>query len=151
MSFDCTYVLTGEKERCDFISINLKNVPLSKHGSVKDVYRYESTINGKPSWNSKLGANKIWFDPDYDGVWKIGPFPGSRIVAHPMGSIDDNNTQWHYYDYSLTPALYKPTGEDMSLKCMNMLGKHKVDTYNRGCQAGVCCGPCNPSKWEADI
>jgi hypothetical protein len=23
--------------------------------------------------------------------------------------------------------------------------------YNRGCQAGVCCGPCNPSKWEADF
>ena len=122
------YALTGEKERCDFISINLKNAPLSKHGSVKDVYRYETTIKGKPSWNSKLGANQIWYDPDYDGVWRIGPFPDSRIVAHPMGSIDDNNTQWHYFDYTLNPALYKPTGEDMSLKCMNMLGKHKVDT-----------------------
>ena len=93
------------------------------HGSVKDVYRVESTINGKPSWNSKYGENQIWYDPAYGGVWKIGTFPGYKIVAHTIGSINDNSTRWHYYDYTLDPALLTPTSEDMSLICIDMIGK----------------------------
>ena len=121
---------TGEKKQCDFISIDLKNAPLSKQGSLKNVYRVESPINGKPSWNSKFGDYQIWYDPAYAGVWRIGPFPHSRIAAHPMGSIDDNNTAWHYLDY--TSNLYKPSGGDMSLKCMNMIGKSFVISHDEG-------------------
>ena len=124
-------VLTGEKKQCDLISIDLKNAPMLKQGSVNNVYSLESPINGKPSWNSRFGDNQIWYDPAYEGVWRIGPFPDSRIVGpHPMGPIDDNNTKWHYFDH--TANLYKPTGEDMSLKCMNMIGKSFVIFHDEG-------------------
>ena len=126
---DLYNLLTDENERCDFIKIDLTNGPLSKQGPLKDVYKYESTINGKPSWNSKSVEYQIWYDPAYNGVWQIGIFPGSYgIIAHVMGSIDDNNTKWHYYDYILNPPLLTPTGKDMSLICMNIIGKFKVET-----------------------
>ena len=48
------------------------------------------------------------------------------------------------------PYLVK-TAKSQNLPLLQKHQQKIVHNYNTKDEAGVCCGPCNPSKWEADI
>ena len=103
-----------------------------RHLGMQGIYSYDKDKNGKPSWVS-LNSGRIWYDTSYNGLWKIGAPDMSSfgIVAHPIGWIGDNKTEWHYWNSELDKFV--PIGADMDLKCTNEIGTGKVLSLLEAC------------------